>query len=346
VNGRSAGGVETPCLSVVVPLYNGRDYIVDALRSLVGQTRRDFEVIVVDDGSTDDAGDLVRDFAKNSGPDRPIITLQRQANAGVSAARNRGIAATRAPYVGFLDADDLWAPDKVASHLALMMAHPSIDLSFSGYDHVDAAGHNLFEGMIPSEGILPFKTLMIRNVIHTGTVIARREAIIACRGFDPSLSHYEDFDLWLRIAATRPDNVYAIARSLASYRRHGTQTTQNWRKMDESWRRLSSALDERYPADWALVRREAYVNHRKYCASLAHNAGDVVQTRVIVADLWATAGPRILARKDGLIMTGIYLVSYLPAWLEVGMRRVVFLARKLAHGRRNRHRLRSPTDAS
>lgn len=320
-----------PCLSVVIPVYNGRDHLAAALESLIDQTRRDFEIIVVDDGSTDDVGDLVQKIAAGLDPSGPAISLIRQDNAGVSAARNRGIAAARAEFVGFLDADDLWAPEKVARHLSLMSAQPSIELSFSGFDIIDAAGRNLFEGLTPHKGGLSLDTLMVRNVIHTSTVIARREALAACGGFDTGLSNYEDFDLWLRIAARRPGNIYGITEALACYRRHAAQTTKDWRKMHEGWLRVTSAVAARHPEKWAEVRRKAFIYHSEYCASLAYNGGDIARTRALVAAIWKKAGPSILLHKNALIMTGVCVASYLPVWLQAIISRSVFMFRKTSH---------------
>jgi glycosyltransferase involved in cell wall biosynthesis len=320
----------------VIPIYNGCAYIVAALQSLVAQTRRDFEIIVIDDGSTDGSIDLVRAFAASTAADDPAIRVIRQDNAGVSAARNRGIAAARADYVGFLDADDLWAREKVAHHVGLMAAHPAIDLTFSGFDHIDAAGRNLSAGLVPTEGALRLERLMTRNVIHSSAVIARREAVVAAGGFDPALSFYEDVDLWLRVAALRPDNLHAIAQPLASYRRHPSQTTRNWRKIEDGWHGFTAGLAARHPDEWARVKRNAYLHHREYCASLAYDAGDLSQARAIVAGLWRHAGAGLFARKDSLIMTAACLVSYLPDRPRGAVRAMVSLCRTLSRRLRTR----------
>ena len=326
--------MQPPILSVVIPLYNGAAFIEATLRSLAEQTRRDFEVIVVDDGSTDGGGAAVTAFAEGLGADGPAVVLIRQDNAGVSATRNRGMAAASADLIGFLDADDLWAPDKVACHVALLAARPDIDLSFSGFDYIDTAGRNLFEGVTPREGVLPFEQLMIKNYIHNSTVVARRSALAACGGFDVSLSNYEDYDLWLKVAALRPANVYAFRRSLAFYRRHGAQATRDWRKMREGWGRVSARLAAEHREAWAKVEPRSWVCHAEYCASLAYNAGEIAEMRRLMAELWERAGLRVLRQKDALVMTGVWLVTYLPRPLQIVVGRAVYLLRKLVRSAR------------
>ncbi|NLZ30356.1 MAG: glycosyltransferase family 2 protein, partial [Methanomicrobiales archaeon] len=107
-----------PEVSVVIPLYNKAPYIARALSSIIAQTRQDFEVIVIDDGSTDGGEEIVRGF------DDPRIRVIRQENRGVSAARNRGIEAARADFIAFLDADDEWMPTHLGALLRLRGRYP------------------------------------------------------------------------------------------------------------------------------------------------------------------------------------------------------------------------------
>ena len=230
----------TPCLSVVMPAYNAAAHIDAALQSLAQQTRTDFEVIVIDDGSTDDTPARVQAFARGLPAKGPAVRLIQKDNAGVSAARNDGIRVATAPLIGFLDADDRWAQDKVARHVTLMDTRPEVELSFSGFRFVNDAGAYLEEHFIPQEGVHPHSTLMRRNIIHTSTVIVSRRVLDQVGFFDTSLATYEDFDLWLRISARAPDNVYAIARDLTDYRRHDTQTTSNWQKMHAGWQTVAA----------------------------------------------------------------------------------------------------------
>jgi len=305
-----------PSLSIVVPAWNSARHIGAALDSLIRQSRTDFEVIVVDDGSTDDTAAVVAAMAATVGPRGPAIRLHRQSNAGASAARNMGISIARADLVGFLDADDCWSPEKVRTHVALMQARPEIDLSFSGFCIITDEGRATLELYRPEEGILPLPRLMERNIIHTSTVITRTSALDVTGGFDPAKITYEDFDLWLRIGGLRPNNIWGIHACLADYRRHETQTTRDWRKMHEGWKIVAKGLAQSYPADWMRVESRAWAHQMEYCASLAFNARDLPTMRRLMRQAWGWNGMALLGRKDGFVMTGIMVCSYLPKPLQ------------------------------
>src|SRR2546425_10651809 len=107
------------CVSVVIPVYNGEQYLADAIQSVRDQTYQNVEVIVVDDGSTDESADVAKKFGE-------AIRYVHQSNGGVGKARNTGIAAARGAYLAFLDQDDLWLPDKLAVQVAYLDSHPEM----------------------------------------------------------------------------------------------------------------------------------------------------------------------------------------------------------------------------
>lgn len=318
---------EDPCLSVIIPAFNAEKYIKTALLSLRAQTRTDFEVIVVDDGSIDGTCDLVTDF--NGAGQGPNIRLIRQTNEGASSARNHGIREARSDLVGFLDADDLWHPDKVAEHVHLMSRHPEIDLSYSGFCFVDSQGNDLSERYSPANGILSFTALIERNTIHTSTVVARRAAILSAGSFDTTMNTYEDYDLWIKIASQRPSNIFGISRCLADYRRHADQTTRDWRSMHEGWRQIASKLQNSRPVEWQNVERRAWAYQLEYCAALAYNAGSIKEMRQLMRRAWKLDALALIRRKDPLIMTAIAVISYLPRPLQIPFGWVFLRMRKL-----------------
>src|SRR3989441_12309052 len=112
-------GVEPPYVSVVIPVYNGERYLADAIQSVRDQTYQNFEVIVVDDGSTDGSAEVAQSFGE-------AIRYVHQANGGVCKARNTGMAVARGGYLAFLDQDDLWLPDKLATQVAYLDSHPEV----------------------------------------------------------------------------------------------------------------------------------------------------------------------------------------------------------------------------
>jgi glycosyltransferase involved in cell wall biosynthesis len=184
-------------VAVIVPMF-GAHYIEHALRSVLAQTRRPDEIIVVDDGSPDRAG-VTRALA----PFGNRITLIRQVNQGAAAARNRGIAATSAEYIAMLDADDEWFPSFLTEQLAVLTSNPGIDLVYSDgvvTGRTGLAGQR-FMASCPSEGPVTLDALLAqRCTVLLSSVVARRQAIVDAGGFDLSLRRGQDFDLWLRMA--------------------------------------------------------------------------------------------------------------------------------------------------
>ncbi|MGE0445677.1 MAG: glycosyltransferase family 2 protein [Vicinamibacterales bacterium] len=194
-------------VSVIIPAYNAAAWIDDAIASALAQRHRPLEVIVVDDGSTDDTAARVMALVERE----PRVRLLRtETNSGRPAvARNAGLAAALGEYVAFLDADDLWNPWKLSDQVGVMSRHADLLFVYSmlesfGYRHrLDVAF-----GVMP----LPFKAAVSRavlereNVIACSSVLARRAAIAAAGGFDedPGLAAVEDYDLWLRLASRGP----------------------------------------------------------------------------------------------------------------------------------------------
>lgn len=188
-----------------MPLYNKAPYVRKAVESVVGQTRRDWELIVVDDGSTDGGGDIVTAIAD------PRIRLVRQENAGVSAARNRGVAlsgeaAFRSPYICFLDADDWWEPTFLEEMAALIERYPDAGIYGTSYWIVKNGRKRLApigveEGF--AEGEINYCQVYARTLcmpLTSITVCIPRRVFDETGGFPLGITLGEDFLLWLRIA--------------------------------------------------------------------------------------------------------------------------------------------------
>lgn len=187
-------------VSVIMPAFQASRTIESALLSIAAQTQRPREVIVIDDGSSDGTLDIVR--AARAGMRDIDLQLYTQPHLGPGAARNRGLAAARGRYVAFLDADDLWLPEKLQrsvnaleSNDCGMVAHNIVEVSAAGERVVDCRQRWLANPMDP------LRTLFVRGYVSSSTVVVRRELILAAGGFDPSLGSGQDYDLWLAILA-------------------------------------------------------------------------------------------------------------------------------------------------
>jgi Glycosyl transferase family 2 len=192
-------------ISIVIPLYNKGPDIGRTMASVLNQTFTDWELVVVDDGSRDDGPDQVLACTD------PRVRLLRQANAGVSAARNAGAEAARAPLVCFLDADDHWAPDHLGRLVALAAQHPGLGLYAAAFNMVDeqgvVRGIRLPPELAGSQVVITqyFEVAMVcAPLIQTSAVMVNRQAFLAMGGFQRGLAAGEDILLWSRFAVAGP----------------------------------------------------------------------------------------------------------------------------------------------
>ncbi|HEU6446894.1 MAG TPA: glycosyltransferase [Verrucomicrobiae bacterium] len=187
-----------PAVSVIVAAFNAEKFIAETLASVCAQTFGDFEVIVVDDGSTDNTAAIAREFCQK---DSRFQLVQRP-NGGISSARNLGIQKARSEWVAFLDSDDIWLPEKLARQMALAAADPKADLIFTNY-HAWDGEHDLFlkypESEALPEGDL-LRHLVSQFLLLPSTIMVRRQTVINAGMFDEKRRHAEDWDLWLRMA--------------------------------------------------------------------------------------------------------------------------------------------------
>ncbi len=181
-----------PTVSVIIPTCNRRPRLQEALASVLAQTSPADELIVIDDGSTDDTAAWMQALAAN--PSRPVVRYLRQDNAGPAAARNRGIAAAGGEWIALLDDDDVWLPTKLERQRAILSHRPGLNLLGVASDLMPVRS----QGAVVAVGVA---ALLVRNRFTTSGVLLRRDAFNAVGGFREDMRCCEDYDLWLRIAA-------------------------------------------------------------------------------------------------------------------------------------------------
>ncbi|MGA7953343.1 MAG: glycosyltransferase family A protein [Gloeobacterales cyanobacterium] len=203
-------------ISIIIPTYNAGQYIEEALASVFAQSFQDFEVIIIDDGSTDDTAQKVK--ALND----PRILYVYKENQGPAAARNHGLNLVRGEYIAFLDVDDLWQPHKLEMHLNLMRKSPLMGMSFSWFQILFDQPVQRFESpwfAPPKKQILRFADFLERNWTgHSSSVVLRTQCMTDCQGFDESFYTGEDYYLWLQIAQ-RGWEIGFLPEALSVYRR-------------------------------------------------------------------------------------------------------------------------------
>lgn len=188
---------ETPAVSVVIPAYNAAWCVGKAIDSVLAQDFQDFEVIVVNDGSTDDTAAVLAKYSDN-------IRVVNQSNSGLSSARNSGIRESRGNFVAFLDADDWWLPGKLGRQIALMRSRPELGFSSTAAKVEDPEGRllNIWACAAWEGSFLTHLFGSNADVAGSGSsVIARRELFRQAGNFDESLRSLEDIDMWMRLAA-------------------------------------------------------------------------------------------------------------------------------------------------
>ena len=199
--------------SVIIPLYNKAPYVKKALESVFDQTFRDYELIVVDDGSTDDSFGVASQVLDGSGIDYQLI---HQENAGVSTARNNGVAASHGDYVCFLDADDWWAPGFLERMDWAIKEYPDAGIYGTNY-YIISRGQQRIALHIPSTGYINYCDCYrkLQMPLTSISVAIPRSVFQSLGGFKPHLKLGEDFDLWIRIALSQ--RVVYLDEPLAYY---------------------------------------------------------------------------------------------------------------------------------
>ena len=182
-------------VSIVMANFNREAFIAIAIESVREQTWTDWELLVVDDGSTDASCSIAERFASQD----PRIRVHRQSNGGQARARNTGIAGTRAPLVCFIDSDDVWMPKKLERQIAAM-SDPSIDVLYGEENLIDERGDPVPESKMTRHSGSVWRELLADNFITFSTAMVRRAALDRVGGFDTEIRRADDYDLWLRLS--------------------------------------------------------------------------------------------------------------------------------------------------
>ena len=268
-----------PRVSVVIPLYQTERYVLEAVGSVLAQTMRDFEVIVVDDGSTDAGPDLVRGLGD------PRVRVVRQDNRGLAGARNTGVREARADYIALLDSDDLWAPTKLEKLVARLDADRRIGVVFSESALIDDDGKDIGLVQRPARRAIDAAHVFCRNPVGNGSApILRRAALDdiafydAALGrdcwFDESFRQSEDIECWTRIAALEKWTFVCVDEPLTFYRVASGGLSANIGRQLETWRRFRAKVKIYAPELEARVGDIAEAYQLRYLARRSVRSAD------------------------------------------------------------------------
>ncbi len=250
--------LQTPLVSVVIPVHNGGRWLAETLKSLSDQTYQNFEMILIDDASTDNLQQVLDGFC-----DARLRAVHLKINVGVSASRNLGIELAKGEFIAFCDADDICQPTRLERQVAFLLCHPEVDMCGSAYTCFSdtqikqTITHPLTQDLIQ-------KALMHGNCFGLSTVMAHSN-LLKVNHFDEALNAAEDYELWTRLAA-KSACLANLPDTLVLYRLHASQASdRHGDKLDQLTRRIRAL----------------------YCASLldCEGAGDNAHERILCTQI-------------------------------------------------------------
>ncbi|MBO9997407.1 MAG: glycosyltransferase [Cyanobacteria bacterium SID2] len=246
-----------PKISVVIPAYNSEATIRDTLDSLFAQTWTDFEVIVIDDGSSDDTLEILQACEDIR------LRVFSFPNAGPSTARNRGFEKTLGEYVSFLDADDRWTPDKLEAQLNALEAHPDAAVAYSWTDYIDESGQFVRSGShltVNGDGL---SHLLLGDFLENGSnALIRREAFATAGGFDKSLLIAHDWALFLKLAARH--FIVCVPRAQILYRLTSDSVSSKVVRLERECLQVLDEAFDRAPQAFQVLRSRSLANLYQY----------------------------------------------------------------------------------
>lgn len=284
-----------PSISVVIPAYNSERTIGDTVQSVLAQTFTDFEIIVINDGSQDGTLECLGAIADSR------LNVFSYENSGVAISRNRGIEKAKGEYVAFLDADDLWVPEKLTEQYQALQESPAASVAYSWTNYIDDSGDFLRPGMRPSFQGDVYRHLLVSNFLECGSnLLVRRSALQKVGGFDAELPPSEDWEMWLRLAkrydfalVESPQILYRVSTSSASL---------NFQKHEKAKLKAIDKAFEDVPPSLTLLKSRCLANFYRYLTF------KMLNTSVIA----------LSNRQRGLLSARYWLISisYEPALIR------------------------------
>ncbi len=322
-----------PKVSVVMPVYGVEKFVAEAVESVLAQSYTDFELLIIDDCSPDRSVEICQGY-----DDARIRIIRHEFNRGLAGARNTGVRNAQGDYLGFLDSDDLWAPDKLARHVAHLDANPQVGVSFSRSAFIDEDGRETGYFQMPKLRDIEPGYYLCRNPIGNGSApVIRREVMAAIRYdddlhgspedfyFDERFRRSEDIECWIRIALTTDWKIEGLPEALTLYRLNAGGLSASLLKQLESWEQMVEKIRSYDPAflkQWEALARAYQLRY------LSRQAIRLKDGRMAVQLLHRAlaSSPRILIQEPArsLLTAGAaYALRLLPLSWYNGVERLV-----------------------
>ncbi|WP_079717468.1 glycosyltransferase family 2 protein [Parapedobacter luteus] len=225
---RNYPNVHNPCVTIITPLYNGGQFVSESIASIVNQTYSNWELIVIDDCSTDDGTRIVEEYQKG---DNRIKLIRNECNLGPAKTRNLGIEAAAGRYIAFLDSDDIWLPNKLEVQLRFMEDN-NTPFTFAYYEQIDEQG-KLIKKMDYFPKKVTYRSTMMSNKI--GCLTAMYDTQYFGKVYMVDIRNRQDYTLWLQLLK-KVDYAYCVPEILARYRvRKGSISSNKWKLVKYHW---------------------------------------------------------------------------------------------------------------
>ncbi|MEA5466982.1 glycosyltransferase family 2 protein [Leptothoe sp. PORK10 BA2] len=231
-------------VSIVIPAYNAAKFLSEVIQSVLNQSYQNWELLVIDDGSTDNTAELVSKYSKKDSR----VRLISKENGGVSVARNLGAQLAEGELIAFLDSDDLWLPDKISAHVNYMSSHPQVGVSFARVELIETNGkttNKLTDNI--TDTLQPQDLFYSNPTVTTSNLVIRKSVFQALNGFDESMQYNEDIDLLFRLAIQDKWKIKGIDQVLVQYRLHSSGLSSTLMKMEEGWIILMNKARQKAP---------------------------------------------------------------------------------------------------
>ncbi len=282
-----------PLISVIIPAYNGEKTIRETIESVLNQSFKDFEILVINDGSQDATLDIInsiKDFR---------LKVFSYSNAGQAVSRNRGFSQSSGEFIAFLDADDLWTPTKLEAQLKALQDNPQAAVAYSWSDFIDEKGQFLRGASRSTLSGDVYAKLLLTDFLDNGSnPLIRRQALIEVGGFDETLTPAEDWDMWLRLAA-RYHFVLVPAPHIL-YRLSANSESSNLLRMESACVRVIKSAFKQAPDSLQHLKRHSFANIYKYLIFKCFDRS-VKRSRALVAAkfLWGAVRnePSLLQKR-------------------------------------------------
>lgn len=307
--------MNTPLISIVMPVYNTAKYVEAAIESVMAQTFADFELLIIDDAGSDNSIELCRAYSD------PRVRIISQANRGLAGARNTGIRNARGQFVALLDSDDLWEAEKLERHIEHLWQAPDVGISYAASRMIDDDGNFLRIVQRPKLKNVTARDVFLRNPIGNGSApVIRREVfddiafINEARNeldyFDESFRQSEDIECWCRMALMTDWRFEGITGAYTRYRINEGGLSANVVKQFETWLRVKarvSELDPVFAAEWSAYA-EAY--QKRYLARRCFRMGEGALAWSLIKEALQIC-PRILIEEPAKTLTTLAAVLML-----------------------------------